>query len=51
MKILGCLICEGELEITGEEGYKKSVKCLDCGFVSGKPQKKEPEIIIIRKRI
>lgn len=46
MKLLQCLICNGELDIVGEEGYFKKVKCQVCDFSSsGKPEKKEPEVI------
>lgn len=56
MKLLQCLFCEGELDIIGEEGYLKKVKCKDCGFTSSnkyseRPSKKEPEILIKRKII
>lgn len=46
MKFLQCLICEGELDIIGEDSFLKKVKCQDCGFTSiEKNRKKEPEII------
>lgn len=50
MKILNCLFCSGELDIIGEEGYHKKVRCRECGFESEKPlTKKEPEVLFIRK--
>lgn len=51
MKLLQCLICNGELDIVGEEGYVKKVKCQSCFFESSenKSEKKEPEIIIKRR--
>ncbi len=55
MKILECDICQGELDITSEEGISKFVKCRDCGFTSGKDKLKkipnQPEVVIRRKII
>lgn len=52
MKILHCLICDGELEVVGENGYHKAIKCNDCGFTSGKSNvvSKEPEVVFIRNK-
>lgn len=51
MKLLHCLLCEGELDIIGEEGYRKIVKCKKCGFNSGETKhKKEPEVVVIRRK-
>lgn len=50
MKFLTCLFCEGELDIVGEEGYRKIVKCRSCNkHEVSSFQKKEPEVTIIRK--
>lgn len=53
MKLLECNICLGELDIIGEEGIHKLVKCRDCGFTSGKEKLKksipQPEVVIRRK--
>lgn len=50
MKILNCLFCEGELDVVGEEGYRKKVLCRDCGYQSDNiVAKKEPEVMFIRK--
>jgi len=54
MKILACNICEGELEVIGnDKAIHKKIKCLKCGFTNiGTSDSKriEPEIVIIRKR-
>lgn len=49
MKILSCLICEGELNIIEENGHIKRVRCQKCDYVS--PEDKGPEITIIKRRI
>lgn len=52
MKILNCLYCEGELDIVGEEGIRKLVKCRSCGFTSKNNYfNKSPEIVIIKRKI
>ena len=51
MKLLRCKICRGELEILGSErAINKKVRCLNCGFSNVEEPKKEPEVMIIRKR-
>jgi hypothetical protein len=51
LKFLRCKICGGEAEIIDEDVlvYKK-MKCHKCGFTNGNPKRKEPEIIIIKKK-
>lgn len=55
MKLLSCLVCEGEVDIIGQEGYCLRIKCQKCGYTSApsnRPKKKEiklPEITIIKK--
>lgn len=50
MKFLGCLSCKGELDVIGEDGIHKIVKCRSCGFTSGRGNKKTPEIVLIKKK-
>lgn len=55
MKLLRCIICEGEIVIIdpNDRSINRKIKCKKCGFtnVNEQPrQKKEPEIIIIKKR-
>lgn len=50
MKLLMCKICYGEVDIVGgEHSVQKKIKCTKCGF-SNLEQKKEPEIMFIRKK-
>ena len=50
MKLLKCKSCGGEVDIVGDQFLiNKKIKCRDCGF-SNCEEKKEPEIIVIRKR-
>jgi hypothetical protein len=49
MKFLKCLICSGMIEIIDRHFcVSKTVKCKNCGFSNGN-EKKEPEIIVMRK--
>jgi hypothetical protein len=50
MNIINCLICEGELDIIKEEGYRKFVKCRKCGFANIDEKVKEPEVFIIKRK-
>ena len=52
MKILKCIICNGEVELVVEDrSTNKKVRCNKCGFTNCiTPNIKEPEIFIIRKR-
>lgn len=54
MKLLECNICQGELDIIGEDGICKLIKCQKCGFTSNKEKNKksisQPEVVIRRKR-
>lgn len=50
MLFLRCLSCKGELDVIGEDGIRKIVKCRNCGFTSGRGDKKMPEIVLIKKR-
>jgi len=52
MKILKCIICGGEVDILEYNGsINKKIKCRCCGFNNLQTQKKkEPEVVIIRKR-
>jgi DNA-directed RNA polymerase subunit RPC12/RpoP len=51
MKILKCIICNGEIEIVNNDGsIFKKVKCRKCGFNNlSKKIGKYPEIIIRKK--
>lgn len=49
MLFLGCLSCKGELDVIGEDGFRKIVKCRNCGFTSGRDNK-APEIILLKKK-
>jgi hypothetical protein len=52
MKLLRCKVCRGEVEIVGNErAINKKIKCTQCGFNNLETsEKKEPEVVIIRKR-
>jgi DNA-directed RNA polymerase subunit RPC12/RpoP len=52
MKLLSCLLCRGEMDIIGSEhSINKKVRCQDCGYSNiDAPAKKEPEILVMRKR-
>lgn len=49
MNFLNCLYCKGELDIVGEDGYRKIVKCRSCNHQSTQSRRKEPEVVIIKK--
>jgi uncharacterized Zn finger protein len=52
MKLLRCKLCRGELDIVGgERSINKKVRCRQCGYTNAnEPDKKGPEVVIIRKR-
>jgi len=52
MKILRCIICNGEVDILdSNETINKKIKCRKCGFTNGQIYKqKEPEIVVIRRK-
>lgn len=51
MKLLKCLLCNGEADIIGNEfAVNKIIRCQRCGYSNNTP-KKEPEVVIIKKRI
>jgi uncharacterized Zn finger protein len=52
MKLLRCKLCSGELDIvSGEHAVNKKVRCRECGFSNADaPEKKLPEVLVIRKR-
>ena len=52
MKLLRCKYCRGEVEIIGNErAINKKVRCTKCGFTNADAtDKKEPEVLVIRKR-
>jgi hypothetical protein len=52
MKLLKCKLCYGEMDIVGNErSIHKKVKCQRCGYTNlGEPDRKGPEIVIIKKR-
>lgn len=51
MKLLKCKICDGEMDIVGNErAINKKVKCQQCGFNNLDAVKKEPEVFVVRKR-
>jgi DNA-directed RNA polymerase subunit RPC12/RpoP len=52
MKLLKCLICAGEVDVVGNErNINKKIRCRQCGFNNvDEPAKKEPEVLIIRRR-
>lgn len=50
MKILKCIICNGEVDIIQtDRSINKKIRCCKCGFTNSQ-ESKEPEILIIRKR-
>lgn len=52
MKLLKCVLCEGEIEIIGNfDSVVKKLKCLHCGFknFNDKEKPKNTEIIYKRK--
>jgi len=51
MKLLSCIICDGEVDIINNDyNVNKKVKCRSCGFSNFESQQKAPEVLIIRKR-
>jgi len=56
MKLLKCIICDNEIILVDptDRSINRKIKCKKCGFTNylahSDQQKKEPEIIIIRKR-
>lgn len=51
MKLLRCKLCRGELDIIGgERAINKKVRCRECGFNNVDVPKKEPEIIVMKRR-
>ena len=52
MKLLRCKLCKGEMDIVaGEHAINKKVRCRSCGYNNvDVPDKKSPEIVILRKR-
>jgi hypothetical protein len=52
MKLLQCKLCRGEIDIIGgEHAVNKKVRCRSCGYSNvDAPDKKGPEIVVIRKR-
>lgn len=53
MKFLKCIFCDGELDILSpnDRSINKKTKCRKCGFSNAEnAEKKEPEVLIIRKR-
>ncbi len=51
MKILKCKICQGEVDIVGNEhSVSKKIKCHKCGFTNDNFSTKGPEVIIMRRR-
>lgn len=51
MKLLSCIICDGEIDIINNDlSINKKVKCKSCGFSNFESQVKTPEVLVIRKR-
>lgn len=51
MKLLKCIICNGEIDIIGNErAVSKKTKCRKCGLTSHE-EKVAPEVIIRRRPI
>ena len=52
MKILRCIVCNGEVDVLdGDKSVNKTVKCRCCGFTNSQIYKrKEPEVLIIRRQ-
>jgi len=52
MKILKCIVCGGEVDILEYNGsVNKKIVCRCCGFTNSQvSKKKEPEIVVIRRR-
>lgn len=52
MKLLKCKLCNGEMDIVGNErSINKKVKCRQCGYSNeNETDRKGPEVVIIRKR-
>jgi hypothetical protein len=52
MILLKCKLCNGEMDIVGgEHAVNKKVRCRKCGYNNVDfLEKKEPEVVIIRKR-
>lgn len=51
MKLLKCLMCNGEIDIVGaERAVSKKTKCRKCGFTNHE-EKVAPEVIIRRRPV
>jgi hypothetical protein len=51
MKLLACVMCDGELDIvSSDRSVNKKVKCKSCGFTNSDNISKGPEVIIVRRR-
>lgn len=51
MELLKCKYCRGEVDIVANEyAINKKVKCRQCGFSNLDTVKKDPEVLIIKKR-
>ncbi len=50
MSLLKCLICCGELEILGSAGFMKKVRCCSCGYTNLPAVKKEPEVVVYKRK-
>lgn len=52
MKLLKCKICNGEVDVIGNENsINKKIKCQKCGFTNNNESvQKGPEVFVIRKR-
>lgn len=52
MKLLRCKVCSGEVDIVGNEhAVNKKIKCTKCGFNNLEEKKKEPIVIIKKRRL
>ena len=52
MRLFRCIFCNGEIEFLNliEHIVNRKIKCKRCGFTNCTDLKKEPEIIVIRKK-
>jgi len=54
MKLLKCRVCDGEMELNSDErGVVRHARCLKCGYCgecAGSKEKREPEVVVIRRR-
>ena len=50
MGILKCRVCGGDMYMGDEIGVVRHARCNKCGYAGSVEEKKEPEVVVIRRR-